>query len=96
MMKKLVLPSLLLFSIAVIIAAPFMGMQEISPSSLFGGNESHSRILWDLRIPRVLLAWISGATLALCGLIFQALFRNPLASPDMLGVSTGAAFGAVV
>ena len=96
MMKKLVLPALLLFSIAVIFAAPFMGMQEISPSALFGGNESHSRILWDLRIPRVLLAWISGATLALCGLIFQALFRNPLASPDMLGVSTGAAFGAVV
>ena len=96
MMKKPVLPSLLLFSIAVIFAAPFMGMQEISPSALFGGNESHSRILWDLRIPRVLLAWISGATLALCGLIFQALFRNPLASPDMLGVSTGAAFGAVV
>jgi iron complex transport system permease protein len=72
-------------------------MQNIGISDLLGGaDENIIRIMWDLRVPRVLLGWITGSTLALCGLIFQALFRNPLASPDMLGVSTGAAFGAVV
>lgn len=96
-MKRLALPFLFLFSLAVVAAAPFIGMQNIGISDLLGGaDENLIRIMWDLRIPRVLLGWITGSTLALCGLIFQALFRNPLASPDMLGVSTGAAFGAVV
>ena len=90
------LPLLFIFSLSVVVVAPFVGMQQISISDLFGGDENIMRIMWDLRVPRVLLGWITGSTLALCGLIFQALFRNPLASPDMLGVSTGAAFGAVV
>lgn len=96
-MRRLALPLLFLFSLAVIAVAPFIGMQNIGISDLLGGaDENLIRIMWDLRVPRVLLGWITGSTLALCGLIFQALFRNPLASPDMLGVSTGAAFGAVV
>ncbi len=96
-MRRLALPFLFLFSLAVVAVAPFIGMQNIGISDLFGGaDENLIRIMWDLRVPRVLLGWITGSTLALCGLIFQALFRNPLASPDMLGVSTGAAFGAVV
>ncbi|NLD04662.1 MAG: iron ABC transporter permease, partial [Synergistaceae bacterium] len=91
------LPFLFVFSLAVVVVAPFIGMQQIGISDLLaGGDENIMRIMWDLRVPRVILGWITGATLALCGMIFQALFRNPLASPDMLGVSTGAAFGAVV
>ena len=54
------------------------------------------KIFWELRLPRVCLAWVTGAILGVCGAVFQALFRNSLASPDMLGVSTGAAFGAVL
>lgn len=96
-MRRLAMPLLFFFSLTVVAAAPFMGMQNIGISDLLGGaDENIIRIMWDLRVPRVLLGWITGSTLALCGLIFQALFRNPLASPDMLGVSTGAAFGAVV
>lgn len=96
-MKRMSLPFLFIFSLAVVAVAPFIGMQQISISDLLGGgDENIMRIMWNLRVPRVLLGWITGSTLALCGLIFQALFRNPLASPDMLGVSTGAAFGAVV
>jgi len=96
-MKRMSLPFLFIFSLVVVAVAPFVGMQQISISDLLGGgDENIMRIMWDLRVPRVLLGWITGSTLALCGLIFQALFRNPLASPDMLGVSTGAAFGAVV
>ncbi len=86
----------LMFSAASLLAAPFFGAQTLAPADLFGGTaDGAARILLELRIPRVLLGWTTGATLAVCGLIFQALFRNPLASPDMLGVSAGAAFGAV-
>lgn len=91
------LPLLFLFSLLVLVVAPFVGIVNIPFSALFGNAaDGLSRVLWELRIPRVMLGWITGSTLAICGLIFQALFRNPLASPDMLGVSTGAAFGAVL
>jgi len=93
-MRRLTIPLLLLFSTVVIAVAPFVGATDLS---LLGGADSAAvRIFTELRLPRVLLAWITGATLAVCGLIFQALFRNSLASPDMLGVSTGAAFGATL
>ena len=51
-------------------------------------------VLLQLRLPRIVLAFIAGGTLALSGAIFQALFKNPLASPYTLGVSAGSAFGA--
>ncbi|MGV8830658.1 MAG: putative F420-0 ABC transporter permease subunit [Devosia sp.] len=53
-------------------------------------------IIWELRLPRVLVAAGIGAGLALCGAIMQALTRNPLADPYLLGLSAGASFGAVV
>lgn len=52
-------------------------------------------ILWQIRLPRVVLAAVVGATLALGGLVFQVLLRNPLAEPYMLGVSGGSAIGAI-
>ncbi|UCM86650.1 FecCD family ABC transporter permease [Streptomyces marincola] len=52
-------------------------------------------IVWDLRVPRVLLAALVGAGLTLCGTVLQALTRNPLADPYLLGVSSGASTGAV-
>ncbi|MBI5602784.1 MAG: iron ABC transporter permease [Deltaproteobacteria bacterium] len=60
------------------------------------GLDSTSRaILWDLRLPRVLLAGIVGWSLSIGGVVFQALMRNPLAEPFLLGISSGAALGAV-
>ncbi|MCJ0895062.1 iron ABC transporter permease [Rhodococcus sp. ARC_M5] len=53
-------------------------------------------IVWQLRLPRTLLAAICGAGLALCGAIMQSLLRNPLADPFVLGISSGASTGAVV
>lgn len=53
-------------------------------------------IIWDIRLPRVVLAAVVGATLALGGLVFQALLRNPLAEPYILGVSGGSAIGAII
>lgn len=53
-------------------------------------------VLWELRLPRVLLAAAAGANLALGGLLLQAIFRNPLAEPYLLGLSSGGALGAVL
>lgn len=88
----------ILFSLsaAVLVVAPLVGMHALSWRDIWPGEGQGHRIFWELRLPRVCLAWVTGATLGVCGAVFQALFRNPLASPDMLGVSTGAAFGAVL
>lgn len=53
-------------------------------------------IIWNLRMPRTLLAAVCGAGLAVCGTVMQSLLRNPLADPFVLGVSSGASTGAVV
>ncbi len=53
-------------------------------------------IVWDLRLPRTLLAVLCGAGLGLCGAIMQSLLRNPLADPFVLGISSGASTGAVL
>lgn len=55
-----------------------------------------STTIWNVRLPRILLAFIVGAALSCAGLIFQSLFQNPLATPDTLGVAGGASFGAVL
>ncbi|KPU83732.1 iron ABC transporter [Psychromonas sp. PRT-SC03] len=53
-------------------------------------------IILDVRLPKTLVAFFAGASLALCGLVMQGMFRNPLASPSVLGVSSGASLGAVM
>lgn len=58
--------------------------------------ERAALILWKLRLPRVLLAAAAGVNLALGGLLLQSIFRNPLAEPYLLGLSSGGALGAVV
>ena len=54
------------------------------------------QILWDIRAPRILLAGIVGATLAVCGAALQGLFRNPLADPGLIGISSGAALAVAI
>src|SRR4029453_8358800 len=51
-------------------------------------------IIWEVRLPRVLLAGVAGATLAIAGATYQGVFRNPLADPYLIGVATGANLGA--
>src|SRR5215470_20300620 len=53
-------------------------------------------VILQIRLPRVFAATAVGAALAAAGAAYQSLFRNPLVSPDILGVSSGAAFGAVI
>lgn len=58
--------------------------------------DSHEKIIMNLRLPRTILAMIVGAGLSTVGLTYQSVFRNPLADPYIIGVSSGAAFGASV
>jgi len=59
-------------------------------------NSMDGAIIWRIRLPRVLLAVLVGAALSLGGLVFQALLKNPLAEPYILGISGGAAIGAII
>ncbi len=54
----------------------------------------HSLVIWQIRLPRTLLGMMSGAILAISGVAMQGLFRNPLADPGLIGISSGAAMGA--
>jgi len=70
------------------------GIKELI--SLEGVSESHGRILYVVRIPRILGATLVGMALAGAGVVFQGVLRNPLAEPYVLGISSGAAFGATL
>ncbi|MDD6924959.1 MAG: iron chelate uptake ABC transporter family permease subunit, partial [Campylobacteraceae bacterium] len=59
-------------------------------------DETFGVIFWDLRLPRLIAAALIGASLSISGVVFQAMFQNPLVSPNILGVASGAGFGAVL
>ncbi len=98
MNRRVKLVLLILASLAVVTLTPFLGMSGITPMALFQDPQSHGQaeIFWRLRLPRTALAFLCGATLSICGMVFQAMFRNPLATPYTLGVSSGASLGAVL
>lgn len=52
--------------------------------------------LWQLRIPRIVMSLLAGASLAICGAVFQSIFRNPICDPYILGISSGASLGAAI
>jgi iron complex transport system permease protein len=81
---------------AVLLVAPAVGPQEISWTEAWSPETASGTILWQLRLPRVLLGLLAGGALAVGGASFQTLFRNPLAEPYTLGVASGAALGAVL
>jgi iron complex transport system permease protein len=67
-----------------------------SDSFVADWSQGRDSIVWDVRFPRVLLGGLVGAGLALTGAVLQPATRNPLADPHLLGVSSGAAFGAII
>jgi iron complex transport system permease protein len=87
-----ILTLILIASVAVGLA---VGSQRIHPAALFSDSISRT-LFFRLRLPRVLMALVIGASLAVTGGALQALFRNPLADPYILGVSGGGAMGASV
>ena len=82
--------------LAVLVAAPLVGSTAVSPAAAFHPGTTASTIVWQLRLPRVLLALLAGGALAVSGMGFQTLFRNELAEPYTLGIAGGAALGAVL
>jgi iron complex transport system permease protein len=88
-------------AVAACLMAPLVGSTRISLVHAFSrttpfADNVDAQIFFLARMPRVLAAALVGASLAIAGAVFQALLRNPLASPDTLGVSGGAALGAMV
>jgi len=73
-----------------------IGRGSSGPTFGLGGPDLAATILTEIRLPRTLLGALVGGTLGLCGAALQGLLRNPLAEPGILGVSSGAAFGAVL
>jgi iron complex transport system permease protein len=85
-MKKMLLP----FALLLLLSSPFFGEIPLIISDLFLSNSLTHRLFFELRLPRLLLAFFVGGTLALGGLVFQVLFRNPISTPFTLGVASGA------
>jgi iron complex transport system permease protein len=80
----------LVLSFIIILISPFYGQVDISYKNIFNSTTMDYQIFWDIRFPRVLLAFLVGAVLSLSGLIFQSVFRNPMSTPFTLGVASGA------
>ncbi|NLL17480.1 MAG: iron ABC transporter permease [Clostridia bacterium] len=109
-MRKTVPALIIAAFVAAIIIALLAGRYPISPIDIgkillselgIEGNwqpatQEMQSVLIRIRLPRILLALVVGASLSVAGAVFQALFRNPLASPDLLGATAGASFGAVL
>ncbi|RNF40056.1 iron ABC transporter permease [Planococcus salinus] len=89
--------SLLILGAAVLLGVT-VGTVSISPVVLWNpaSDSTAANILWNIRMPRVVLAGLVGAALATAGAAFQGLLKNPLADPYTLGVSSGASVGAVM
>ena len=88
-------------AILAIVVAPLVGGTPISLARVFDrsvpfADNLDAQIFFVARLPRVFAAALVGSSLALAGVVFQALLRNPLASPDTLGVSAGASLGAML
>ena len=96
-----VMVGLVALTLLVAAGALMVGSAPISPRAVVGalvgrGSDVERLVVLDLRLPRIAAALLAGAALAVAGVGFQALTRNPLADPAILGVSSGAAFGVVV
>ncbi len=88
-------------ALAVGVTAPLVGSTPISLARAFDrsipfAENVDAQVFFVARLPRVIAAALVGSAFAMAGVVFQALLRNPLASPDTLGVSAGAALGAII
>lgn len=103
--RKMLLVSLTSLAVLVVVffLALLMGRYSVSPEALWtvitGGEPANAidkSVILTLRLPRTIVALLVGVALSLSGLVYQETFQNKLVSPDFLGVSTGAGFGATI
>lgn len=96
--KRMFLGAFLVLALAAVAGSPMIGLRALSLDAVLhparGGLDAE--IFWNLRLPRMCVAFLAGAALAVSGMAFQAIFRNPLATPFTLGVASGASLGAAV
>lgn len=97
--QTIVLCIMILAVVAVAIGCLFVGSSNLTVAEAFNallgkGNMAQSRIIWRIRMPRMLAAFIAGAGLSVAGLVMQTVLNNAMASPSTLGVSNAAVFGA--
>lgn len=95
---------IIIASIIVLLIAAFfsicigrysVGFGDVLRAFMGQGNNSTNLIVFKLRLPRIICSILIGGALAISGMVYQGLFQNPLVSPDILGVSSGACVGAV-
>ena len=94
----LLLLALVMVSVFTLVTGKYpLSLGELWQSLITGGRSGTNAdlVLWNLRLPRLVAGILVGAALAAAGASYQAMFRNPLVSPDILGVSAGAGLGAV-
>ena len=104
--NKFFFPVLIALLLIVLLCAIAFGAVDILPSEMFssvkhffqgkGPANIYEAVFIQLRLPRVLLCAITGAILAVSGVLMQGLFRNPIVEPGLVGTSAGAAFGASI
>lgn len=100
-MSRALNPVLIAVSVMAVLAACLLGSTPMSPVRVLaalggGGLPGDSTIVWSIRLPRALTAWLVGAALGASGAALQGLLRNPLAEPGVLGVSATAALLATI
>jgi iron complex transport system permease protein len=93
---SIVLGICIVLAVAAGLGMPLIGSSSISYAKAWAGGMPDHAILFEVRLPRVLLSMLAGGALALGGVLFQALLRDALATPYTLGVSSGASLGAVI
>lgn len=109
--KKFIIIGIIILLLIVIIVCSFIGTANITyidifkilTSKIFNINidvsnipTSAETIIWKIRFPRVLIGLLVGGSLAVAGAVYQGLLKNPMADPYVIGVSSGAAFGAAI
>lgn len=93
---RILRPLLFLGGVGLLLFTPFIGSTYISWSDVLNPDSVAHRIFFELRIPRLLVAFAAGGSLAILGATYQILFHNPLAEPYILGVSNAVILGVVV
>jgi iron complex transport system permease protein len=108
--SSIFLPIILLIAILVciliatsigVVSIPIENVWQVILSKLgFYDNldilRTYDLTIWELRLPRIVMSLLAGASLAICGAVFQAVFRNPICDPYILGISSGASLGAAI
>ncbi|MHA7967160.1 FecCD family ABC transporter permease [Paenibacillus sp. CAU 1782] len=93
----LAIPAILIVSLyGVASGSVFIPLPEIIKALNGNGDEAYHTIIWNLRLPRVLVGLLAGACLAASGTLLQGVMRNPLADPGIIGVSAGGGLAAVI